>query len=64
MPSKAKPKKRKRSTLSEEEKAARRAQREAEQQQRIKEYAEKLVADWPPLTEEQIQKISVLLRPT
>lgn len=63
MPSKAKPKKRKRSTLSDEDKAARKAQREADLHARIQEWAKAEAAKAPPLNPETIAKIAVLLRP-
>lgn len=65
MPSKAKPKSGKRSTLSEEEKAARRAERkaerDAEQKRKIQEWAKAEAAKAPPLTPHQISVIRTLL---
>jgi hypothetical protein len=51
------------SRLTAEEKARRKAQREAEQHARIQEYAAKVAAEAPPLTREQIDLIATLLRP-
>lgn len=38
--------------------------RRAAERARIKEYAERIVADWPPLTDEQLAKITAIMRPT
>lgn len=48
--------------LTPEEKERRRLEREAEQKARIEEYARKLAAEAPPLTQAQIDKIAILLR--
>lgn len=61
MPSKAKPKSGKRSTLSDEEKAARKAKRDADLHARIQEYAQKVAAEAPPLTPHQVSVIRTLL---
>lgn len=49
--------------LSDEEKAARAAAREAKRKAEIQAWAEKVVAEAPPLTQEQIDAIAILLRP-
>lgn len=49
--------------LSDEEKAARAAARKAKQKAEIRAYAEKIAAEAPPLTPEQIAKIAILLKP-
>lgn len=38
--------------------------RKAAERARIEEYAARIVADWPPLTAEQIDKIRAIMRPT
>lgn len=48
--------------LSDEEKARRKAAREAEQAQRIKEWAEKVAAEAPPLQPWQIDLIAGIFR--
>lgn len=49
--------------LSDEEKAVRAAAREAKLKAEINAWAEKVVAEAPPLTQEQIDTIAVLLKP-
>jgi len=38
------------------------ARRDAERTERIREYAERVVADWQPLSPEQLHRIVTLLR--
>lgn len=49
--------------MTEEQKAARKAEREAKQKAELKAYIDKVVAEAPPLTDEQANRISVLLYP-
>lgn len=38
--------------------------RRAAERARIKAYAEQVVKDWPPLTDEQLAKVTAIMRPT
>lgn len=50
--------------MTEEEKAARKAEREAKQKAELEAYAKEVAAGFPPLTREQADVIATLLFPS